>query len=253
MRRPALFISIAALLLAAGLPLAPLFAADAGDAGGTVTPAELREKRRQDMSRLAKTVAEEHAEEEEKTGKRGEEPTLEHIAMVALLMVCGSVGLVTLMILYTVLRPQRVIQGGELFRQRPVRCLCAGILASVILLVVAGVANVLPGALKGLVFLALVLLYAHWAVSGLCMLAHDLGERLQSNLNVRSLGSSGMAVLYGGGVLMLAGFLPGLGQAVQFIALVSGLGAAVSRRFLKAPASAVDDPAPVETKAPVES
>lgn len=233
------FLTLATLFLATVLPVGPCLAAEADGDAAADPLAELRQKRRENMSRLAQDVAEEHAEESQQAGKTKDEPTLEHIAMAALIMVCSSIGLVTLMILCTVLRPQRVIQGGELFRQRPVRCLCAGILASVIFLVIAGLANVLPGPLRPLVWLALVLVYAYWAVSGLCMLAYDLGERLQGNLNVRSLGSSGMAVLYGGGAIVLIGFLPALGQVVQFIAFVAGLGTAVSRRFLKPPVPVV--------------
>ena len=251
MRHASLF-SVAVLSLTTSLFPPAACAAEGGDGEATTPLAELRRKRREDMSRLAKTVAEEHAEENAKAGKGREDPTLEHVAMVALVLICSSVGLVALMILYTVLRPQRVMQGGELFRQRPVRCFCAGIIASLIFLVIAGLANVLPGPLRPLVWLALVLVYANWCVSGLCMLAYDLGERLQSNLNVRSLGSSGMGVLYGGGAIVLVGFLPALGQVVQFIAFVSGLGTAVSRRFLKSPPTpAVDDP-PATPEPPAE-
>ena len=244
--------TLAFLSLTAALFLAPAFAAEGEDGEAANPLAELRRKRREDMSRLAEAVAVENAEENREAGKGSKDPTLEHVAMVALVLICSSVGLVVLMILYTVLRPQRVMQGGELFRRRPVHCFCVGILASVIFLVIDGLANVLPGPLRPLVWLALVLVYAHWVVSGLCMLAYDLGERLQGNLNVRSLGSSGMAVLYGGSALTLVGFLPALGQVVQFIALVSGLGTAVSRRFLKHPATPAVNDLPAAPEPPAE-
>ena len=60
------------------------------------------------------------------------------------------------------------------------------------------------------------------------MVAGELGERLQSSLNLASLGSGVAAVFYGGALVMLVGLLPGVGQLVQALLLVVGLGTAVS-------------------------
>lgn len=87
------------------------------------------------------------------------------------------------------------------------------------------------GPLAGLPALALVLAFGYWQLTGLAMLAHSIGERVQTALMAKSLGSDAMAVMYGAVPLLAIGFLPGVGQVIQLVAVMISLGAAISTLF----------------------
>jgi hypothetical protein len=65
------------------------------------------------------------------------------------------------------------------------------------------------------------------------MLAHSIGERVQTALMAKSLGSDAMAVVYGAVPLLAVGFLPGVGQVIQIVAIMIGLGGAISALFAR--------------------
>jgi hypothetical protein len=159
-------------------------------------------------------------------------PNLSNLVTALLLGLSIGVGLLAVMFLFGVLRPQPVRRGSETVRTSLGRCFLVGLLT--LLVCVGGFAvfqalrklGVVPG-------LALALALAYWTLSGLAMLAHSIGERVQTALMAKSLGSDVMAVVYGAVPLLAVGFLPIVGQLIQLVAIVIGLGAAMSALFVK--------------------
>ncbi len=141
-----------------------------------------------------------------------------------------SVGLLAVLFLLGVLCPQSVRRGSEIVRNAPGRCLLVGLLAFLICLAGFVVFKAL-GPLAGLPSLAWALVFGYWMLSGMAMLAHHIGERVQTALMARSLGSDAMAVVYGAVPLLAVGFLPGVGQLIQLVAVMIGLGGAISNLF----------------------
>jgi hypothetical protein len=89
------------------------------------------------------------------------------------------------------------------------------------------------GPFGGLPSLALALVCGYWLLVGLTILAHNIGERVQTALMSKSLGSDAMAVAYGAVLLLVVGFLPGVGQVIQLVAIMIGLGAVIHALFAR--------------------
>jgi hypothetical protein len=161
-------------------------------------------------------------------------------------ILCLSIGLLAVVFLFSLMRTPTVRRGSIRMSAAPGRCLLIGLLVLVVGL--GGFAVLKPlgpaGALPGLL-LALALVWC--MVSGLSMVAHQIGERIQTAWLSRSLGSDPMAVLYGMILLLAVGFLPVIGQLVQLVALLVGLGSAVSGPFEK---SARTPPVPAQPTPP---
>ncbi|NOY79377.1 MAG: hypothetical protein GXP31_00075 [Kiritimatiellaeota bacterium] len=139
-----------------------------------------------------------------------------------------KLGLVSLLALYAVLRPQTLRASRARLCASPRKTFITGILAFLALALLAGLLRVLPGPLKGFTGGTLLLATAYWTVGGLAAVALEVGERLQANLNGLGVGSDAAAVIAGGALLMLVGFLVGFGQVVEIVALLLGLGAAIT-------------------------
>jgi len=175
--------------------------------------------------------------------------------VVLVFMVCLQLGLLAVCLVYAVLDPRQVELGSRLQRQAPLKSFVVGVVAFVILLLLAAIFAKLhpPRELAALVWLPLLCVYAYLLVTGFAMTAHGIGERIQSNLNSRALGSSFLAVLYGGGVLLCVNFLLILGQVLLFVAGLISLGSAVRVLFVRngdrggAATDAVDKPPPVSS------
>lgn len=157
---------------------------------------------------------------------------LVNLITVLLLGVSIAVGLLAVLFLVGVLRPQAVRRGSETVRTLPGRCLLVGLLSLLVCIAGLAVLKVL-GPLAGLPSLALVLAFGYWLLTGMAMLAHSIGERVQTVLMAKSLGSDAMAVVYGAVPLLAIGFLPGVGQVIQLVAIMIGLGGAISLLFAK--------------------
>jgi hypothetical protein len=157
---------------------------------------------------------------------------LSNVVTALLVGLSFGIGLLAVMFLFGVLRPQPVRRGSETVRTSPGRCLLVGLLT---LLVCIGGFMVFramrkPGAVLSV---ALALVFAYWILNGLTMLAHSIGERVQTALMAKSLGSDAMAVVYGAVPLLAVGFLPVLGQLIQLVVITIGLGGAMSVLFVK--------------------
>jgi len=145
--------------------------------------------------------------------------------LVLLVLVCVSIGLLALMALYSLLRPRTVRHGADLLRVNPGRALGTGALAALVVVGFLALSGAVPQA--GPVVVAFVVWALYLLLSGLCMVTHEIGDRLQSSLQSRGAGSVVAAVLWGGLILGLVGFVPFVGQLVQLVTGVLGLGVAV--------------------------
>lgn len=139
-----------------------------------------------------------------------------------------TVGLLALLFLFAVLRPQRVQRGSARVRTAPGRCLLVGTLGLVVFAAGFMLLGVLPKPLAALPFVLWSLVLLYLVITGLASVAHSIGERVQAALTARSLGSDAMAVMFGAVPLLGLGLLVGLGQLIQLIALLVGLGGVLS-------------------------
>jgi hypothetical protein len=142
-----------------------------------------------------------------------------------------SIGMLALLFLFGVLRPQTVRRGSERVRTAPGRCLWTGLLALLVLVGGVMLLGVLPKPLAALPFVLLVLVVLYLVISALSIVAHGIGERVQTALAARSLGADAVAVVYGAVPLLAVGLLVGLGQLIQLVAFLIGLGAAIGALF----------------------
>ncbi len=159
-------------------------------------------------------------------------PNLSNVVTALLVGLSVGVGLLAVMFLFGVLRPQPVRRGSETVRTSPGRCLLVGLLTALVCIGGFAVFKAL-GKFGGVLLMALALVFVYWLLSGLTMLAHSIGERVQTALMAKSLGSDAMAVVYGAVPLLAVGFLPVVGQVIQLVAITIGLGGAMSALFVK--------------------
>ena len=156
-------------------------------------------------------------------------PPGDRLSLVLLVVVIGFVvafGVLAIQLLYSVLRAPALRQGSDLLRRRPAYALGVGVLAFLVLGGALALTQFVPEPGKGLLGLALILIGLGLAFPGVTMVSHAIGEQVHANLNTRYIGSSFMAVLTGGALTLLVGCVPLLGQLIQFVILLTGLGAA---------------------------
>ena len=164
------------------------------------------------------------------------------VLFIAVGVLCLKIGVLAIILLYTVARPEGVRRGAALVNRSPVRCLLAGTLVLLIFIAAAIIASRLPNPVKGLAAVALLLVFVWAVVAGLAAVAHELGERLQTSLGTGAAGTTGRAVLWGSVLVLAAGFLPVLGQLVQFVVGLFSLGAAACLVLARPPKPAVATP-----------
>jgi hypothetical protein len=165
-------------------------------------------------------------------------PDLSNLVAVLVLGLSMGVGSLAAALLFCVLRPQSVRRGSETVRTSPGRCWLVGLLTTLVCTGGFVLCKAMHrfGALPGV---ALALALAYGMLSGWAMVAHCVGERVQTALMAKSLGSDAMAVIYGAVPLLAVGFLPVVGQFIQLVAGLVGLGAAVSTWLVKSKPPAV--------------
>jgi hypothetical protein len=145
-------------------------------------------------------------------------------ALAALGAVLVCIGVLALLSVYGVVRAREVRRNGERLRAHTRRAFLVGVLTSFVAVLLAMLAGVLPEPLSGLCGLALILSVVYMGVGGLCVVAHELGDSVLSNVNSRHAGSSFASVLTGGALLGLCGLALGVGQVLQLLACILGLG-----------------------------
>jgi len=158
------------------------------------------------------------------------------VGTVAIVALCVKVGVLSLLLLCAILRPQQVRGSAAALRERPVRSFLLGLLAVLLTVVLAMVFGRFPEPLQGVFLLVLLLVVVYVLINGLCAVVHEIGERIQSSLNMASVGSTFAAVLYGGLLLSLVGLLPAIGQVVVAVAGAMGIGAALETMCRRRPA-----------------
>jgi hypothetical protein len=147
------------------------------------------------------------------------------LGMALLLIVAMAVktGWLALALLGAVLWPDRCRRGVGVAERRFGRCFLTGLLLLVAYLLLGWLAFRLPLPWRRLATVPLMVGFMLHALAGFVVLANALGERIEANLG-GSGGSTLRAVLLGGGVLVLLGFFPLLGQLADFILVAASLG-----------------------------
>jgi len=143
-------------------------------------------------------------------------------AVLGAVFVC--IGVLALLSVYGVVRAREVRINGERLRKHTRHAFLVGVLTAFAAVVLAMFAGALPEPLSGLLGVALILSVVYMGVGGLCVVAHELGDSVLSNLNSRHAGSSFASVLTGGALLGLCGLALGVGQILQLLAWILGLG-----------------------------
>ncbi|MBT4822144.1 MAG: hypothetical protein HON70_40935, partial [Lentisphaerae bacterium] len=146
------------------------------------------------------------------------------VAMGLALVICVELGLLATCLLYAVLEPERVRAGSALQARSAFRSFGVGVLMVVILLLACGLISQMPDAISGLLAIPLLAAYTYVLIMGFTMVAHGVGDRIQSNTSSTTMGSSFFAVLYGGSILLLTNFVPFVGQLVLLIVALLAIG-----------------------------
>jgi hypothetical protein len=148
------------------------------------------------------------------------------LAALAGMALAGKVGWLALSLLSAALRPAGCRRGAELAENHFGRSFLLGLLVMVAYLLLFWLAWRIGLPWRRLGTVPLIVLFLVQALAGFACLATALGERLEANLGWGG-GSTVRAVLLGGGILVLVGFFPVLGQLLDFVVLAAGLGVAV--------------------------
>ncbi len=163
----------------------------------------------------------------------GLQPVEQVARLVSLILIvtCFSAGLVAILALYSMWRPAQVRHGSAHVRNRPLHCAIAGLLSLAILVGMIALAANIPEPVQGLLVIVTLCLAAVLLVRGGSMIAYDVGDRMLASMSSRFLGSVLASVLLGGTVILLAGYLPILGQVIQLLLFVMAAGAALTGRL----------------------
>jgi hypothetical protein len=176
---------------------------------------------------------------------------------VVVLIAAVGVGIIAVLVLHALRRPEVVRRGAEDLRRHPVWSFVIGLLVVLICLGFVALLQVLPEPFQGVFGLLMLLISGYLLFSGLAMQAHLLGDRILSSLNSRQLGSVFASVTAGGGLLVLLSYAAFVGQLLQVLVLIQGLGAALRvrlfRKRYREPVHAETGQLPAPSSAPAES
>jgi hypothetical protein len=131
-----------------------------------------------------------------------------------------------------------------LVRRTPARSLIYGLLVPLVILLALLLARSIEPVLAKLLVLVLGLPCAVLGLIGGAAVCYSLGESLLTAAGSPHHDSGPWAVGAGAVLLSLANLLPGLGQVLCLVALLTGLGAAVRQLLNRQPASATPSPPP---------
>lgn len=146
---------------------------------------------------------------------------------------CIKLGLLAFSLVFSVLKPQTVIKGSEIIKQTVVRSFITGLLCLIFYLLLLKITRMIPRYFNLLLAVPiLIVLFIHIA-AGFSVICHFLGEKIHANIGSRFTGSTFMAVLYGGIVILALGFVPIFGQAASLIIITTSLGATLIHMFSK--------------------
>jgi hypothetical protein len=154
--------------------------------------------------------------------------------LLVMLAFCGvvllvAVGYLSLCLVFSVIKPDLLRRSGEFLKGAVLKNLLTGLLVSVGYIFLLGlIAQLIPrGALRILLAAPIVsVLFVHGLV-GFTMIAQALGDKIHSNINSRYIGSTFMAVLAGGSVLILTGLIPFVGPVCFLVVNLTGMGLAL--------------------------
>ncbi len=158
-----------------------------------------------------------------------EQPPLQQLSGLLVVLVLAlsiKIGVLAVCLVYSVLEPRKVQDGSKIQGQSPFRAFRVGIFVFLVMLLLAAIGSNLPGPLAGMLLLLPLVVFFYLLLSGFTMVAHCVGERIQSNINSPRLGSTFSATFTGGVPLLLIGLVPLVGQVLQFVMGLCALGTA---------------------------
>jgi hypothetical protein len=148
------------------------------------------------------------------------------LLMIFALSVFIKLGVLAFVLVYSVLRPQTILNGSRRLAKGFIKPFIIGVLFAIAYALLGKICSTLPVTIKHLVALALLVVFSlHFLIGG-TVVCHLLGERIQANTNSRSRGSTFIAVLYGGIAILLLDMVPVMGQITSILIILLALGAA---------------------------
>ncbi len=164
------------------------------------------------------------------------------VLLIALIL---KTGWLATCLLYALLKPQRLRQGGQILAAGMLKSFLIGLLAFLCYLVFAIilVAMLKRTHLALALWIPLVICYFYQLLSGSAMLYLHLGEKLLANLASPHLGSSLWAVACGGMLVLALGFLFPIGYLLWALLGAACLGASTRTLLSPRPATGISAPA----------
>ncbi|MCK5803116.1 MAG: hypothetical protein KAI66_09800 [Lentisphaeria bacterium] len=166
------------------------------------------------------------------------------LSSVLLLFLCASAGLLAIQVLLTVLRPVAIRKGCDRLRVAPTRSLLFGSAVALALLGLVAVLSKMSEALGGGVAIVVVAVFVYVLLLGLTALSQLLGEAVLASMQSARQDCGVHAVVTGGGLLLLCGLVPIVGQVVHAAALLAALGVGSYLLYSRPKAKAASPTAP---------
>jgi len=127
-----------------------------------------------------------------------------------------QVGILALSLLYAVLKPESLRRGATILQENFIKSFFIGLLLGVAYMLFLGIARrLIPNhGIRALLTVPVLCVWFIHNLMGFTMLANSLGEKIQANTGSKFAGSTFMAVLFGGTILLLTGLVPVFGLII---------------------------------------
>lgn len=151
---------------------------------------------------------------------------LSGLIIVILLLICMKIGWLSIVSIYSLLRPQKTMKGSQVIGTRGIASFLIGLGVFVACVLIMALSKQFLGR-RGIIISGPVILFLlYLLVSGGAVIYHFIGEKIQSNMNSSTIGSSFYAVIYGGILALLVDLIPVVGWIVSFIIVAESVGIA---------------------------
>lgn len=149
------------------------------------------------------------------------------LLVVVILVICSTVGLLAAALVLSVLTPQRIREGSRILEQSPLKTFLTGVLIALISILAMGILDAVSKPVAVIFWLPLLVAETLLLLLGFAMVGHVVGDRIHTNTGSFRAGSSFMAVLQGGALLLALAFLPFVGWVILSVVAMLCLGAAL--------------------------
>jgi len=148
--------------------------------------------------------------------------------VVACLIILAKLGCISLGLLLSVFKPQKVIRLSSGLNGRLLKSFLLGIMVFIAYILLLGISKFIPKPYEGLLSIPVLLLFFIHFILAFTAVSHFTGEKILANTSSPKAGSTFFAVLYGGIVILLCGFFPIFGIIILSVILLTGLGGTLS-------------------------